>query len=602
MSNTRYQSTTAQTHETNAALAAVRGRVGNERSIKSREQFSQYLANYRFERDPFADVGTSGLFFSGGGRRQAVESLQHYLRYGTAPVFLTGHIGSGKSTVLKAFISELESDVDLSNVQAVLMMTPGQFFAAVAEGFAINQTARGAMDLASISQHLLDFIAGNAANERQSLICIDNVQDLTTEVISAIFDLLAASRGELQILFAGEKQAASLLEVAAERVGMLLNQIELPVFDQQTVHDYVRYRLDSVGYSGEYPLSEMQLQALSYRSQGSLSQLHHVARSMLVAGMDSAKPERSPFPLPHLLALIFLSIIITVSWRHEDNVQPAGEPEPIVLEGLVNRGVDSGSTGISLVEGDADTAALVNDDSATGDNPDSAAKTRAEIKAALNSLAQNPSSDAAAVNTLDPVNAKESLADMPATVVLAGSQQDVAVVNGSANTSVDALDEAGVNTQTGSVEAKAEVKKAAIASVDNQAAIDQASGAQAMASSGNSASSSQAAIKVESAHKRLMAWSELGYALQIFGTHNAKRAKQLVDEYFGSADLLFYETRHNGKPWFVVVNGPYSGRQAARLSIEQLPESLQRLRPWPRNIASIQADIRRYGAAIAADQ
>ncbi len=573
MSNTRYQSTTAQTHETNAALAAVRGRVGNERSIKSREQFSQYLANYRFERDPFADVGTSGLFFSGGGRRQAVESLQHYLRYGTAPVFLTGHIGSGKSTVLKAFISELESDVDLSNVQAVLMMTPGQFFAAVAEGFAINQTARGAMDLASISQHLLDFIAGNAANERQSLICIDNVQDLTTEVISAIFDLLAASRGELQILFAGEKQAASLLEVAAERVGMLLNQIELPVFDQQTVHDYVRYRLDSVGYSGEYPLSEMQLQALSYRSQGSLSQLHHVARSMLVAGMDSAKPERSPFPLPHLLALIFLSIIITVSWRHEDNVQPAGEPEPIVLEGLVNRGVDSGSTGISLVEGDADTAALVNDDSATGDNPDSAAKTRAEIKAALNSLAQNPSSDAAAVNTLDPVNAKESLADMPATVVLAGSQQDVAVVNGSANTSVD-----------------------------NHAAIDQASGAQATASSENSASSSQSVIKVESAHKRLMAWSELGYALQIFGTHNAKRAKQLVDEYFGSADLLFYETRHNGKPWFVVVNGPYSGRQAARLSIEQLPESLQRLRPWPRNIASIQADIRRYGAAIAADQ
>jgi DamX protein len=320
---------------------------------------------------------------------------------------------------------------------------------------------------------------------------------------------------------------------------------------------------------------------------------------MLVAGMDSAKPERSPFPLPHLLALIFLSIIIIVSWRHEDNVQPAGEPEPIVLEGLVNRGVDSGSIG--LAEGNADTAALVNDESATGDNPDSAAKTRAEIKAALNSLAQNPSSDAAAINTSDPVNATESLADMPATVVLAGSQQDVAVVNRSANrsanTSVDAPDEAGVNTQTDSVEAKAEVKKAATASGDNQTATNQAT-----ASLDNSASSSQAVIKVESAHKRLMAWSELGYALQIFGTHNAKRAKQLVDEYFGSADLLFYETRHNGKPWFVVVNGPYSGRQAARLSIEQLPESLQRLRPWTRNIASIQADIRRYGAAIAADQ
>lgn len=109
-------------------------------------------------------------------------------------------------------------------------------------------------------------------------------------------------------------------------------------------------------------------------------------------------------------------------------------------------------------------------------------------------------------------------------------------------------------------------------------------------------------VKTHSAHKRLMAWPQVGYALQIFGTHNAKRAKQLVEQYFGEADLLFYETRHNGRAWYVVVNGPYTGRESAKLSIEQLPEGLQRLRPWPRNIASIQADIRRFGAAVAADQ
>jgi septal ring-binding cell division protein DamX len=99
---------------------------------------------------------------------------------------------------------------------------------------------------------------------------------------------------------------------------------------------------------------------------------------------------------------------------------------------------------------------------------------------------------------------------------------------------------------------------------------------------------------VRQVNLRLQAWSNEGYALQIFGTHNEQRAKKLVEEYFGEADLLFYETRHNGKPWFVVINGPYSGRQTAQESIATLPESLRRLRPWPRNIASIKADISRY--------
>ena len=96
--------------------------------------------------------------------------------------------------------------------------------------------------------------------------------------------------------------------------------------------------------------------------------------------------------------------------------------------------------------------------------------------------------------------------------------------------------------------------------------------------------------------ERLRSWPETGYALQVFGTHNAQRARTLVEQYFGEADLLFYETRHNGKPWFVVISGPYSGRQAAQSSVASLPDSLQRLRPWPRNVASIMGDIERFHA------
>ena len=536
---------------------------GSGRSIKSQEQFKQYLSNYRFERDPFSDTGASGLYFSGGGRKEAVESLLHYSRYGSTPVFLTGHIGCGKTTTLKALISELESDVDVAIVPALLMVTPSQFFIAIASGFGVESMIDNVMDLAGITQQLLALFKDNAASERQSFLCIDNIQDLPAEVVNALFELLALADGNLGVLLVGEQTATAVLETAAEKSDLLLNRIELAAFDQQDVSAYVKYRLDAVGYGGEFPLTAMQLQALSYRSQGSLAQIHSVARSMLIAGMDNVKSERSPFPITHLLALIFLTLLIVIGWRHEKSAEVIAEPEPIVLESAVRaeaeplqvepldlKLLEGGSSEIKSLEVDAIIEVKQGDTKEVGveivnaitDIP--ADKTAKEVRLALNAL----------VSEVD-ASGSESL-NGPATAVIANN---------------------------GGVEVASTIDTS---TPDSIAAIVEPA----------------AKAKTHSAHKRLMAWPQVGYALQIFGTHNAKRAKQLVEQYFGEADLLFYETRHNGRPWYVVVNGPYTGREAAKLSIEQLPEGLQRLRPWPRNIASIQADIRRFGAAVAADQ
>lgn len=549
-------------------------------SNKSQQQFTQYLANYRFERDPFSDLGISGLFFSAGGRRQAVESLLHYLRYGTTPVFLTGHVGSGKTATLNAFVSELESDVDIAVIEAVLMMTPGQFFTAVADGFGIDQRADRVIDLTSLSQILLEFIGANAASERLSLICVDNVQDLTSEVVRAIFALIAAAGGELHVLFVGEQQATSILEGEAERTGLLLNRIELPVFDQQEVSAYLSYRLDSVGYGGEFPLSEMQVQALSYRHQGSLSQLHQLARSMLIAGMDNLKPERSPFPFPHIIALVILSIVIVIGWRHGESVDPKVEPAPIVLESAANKVVDT----------------------------DPVIDTVKEVSVASGSIADKVQSpvvvaqpnDKPSLVTQTPATASPAEASNEKT--LAEVRQALESLNTQAEASVDgAIEQAAVVAKDTEIDASAQQTEADTLSTPAPTANDKPLAPITETPIVAVDRVTSGVIQVESAHKRLMAWSDVGYALQIFGTHNAKRAKQLVDQYFGDADLLFYETRHNGKPWYVVVNGPYTGREAAKQSIDTLPESIQRLRPWPRNIASIQADIRRYSAAIAAD-
>ncbi len=507
------------------------------RDEKKRAQFNAYLARYRFERDPFIDQDNSGLFYPGSGRQQAVQSLLHFSRYGSTPVFLTGPAGAGKTATLSAAVRELKGDVDIASIRAELMMSTAQVFTALATGLGIDADPDSADDVEWLGQNLLAFFESNTAIERQSLICIDNVEDLGLEALTSVFTLLAAAEGKLAAVLVGQQQALSLLESAAETEDLLINRIELRPFSQSEVYDYVFYRLEAVGFKGEFPLSQMQLQALTYRSQGSVRQLHQVVRSMLMAGKASQIPSRKPFPLGHAVALIFLTILIV--FIYNSNVE---EPvsvknfEPIVLVGA-----QSGLT----QEPESNFQSSIDDEPPSMAKDAFAVKTADQVRTSLQALAND-------------------LPEAKNTDVVSGPQE-LAITAASTAVKVDratrdmATQEPDLNEESGNFE-------------------------------------------TENRRFMIAGWPDTGYALQIFGTHNPKRAKQLVEQYAKQLSLFVYETRYSGKAWFVVVSGPYIGRYEAKQAIQDLAPGLQRLRPWPRNIASIQSDIQRFSAVIDSEQ
>ena len=507
------------------------------RDEKKRAQFNAYLARYRFERDPFIDQDNSGLFYPGSGRQQAVQSLLHFSRYGSTPVFLTGPVGAGKTATLSAAVRELKGDVDIASIRAELMMSTVQVFKALATGLGIDIDPDSADDVERLGQNLLAFFESNMAIDRQSLICIDDVENLGREALASVFTLLAAAEGKLAAILVGQQQALSLLELAAETEDLLINRIELTPFSQSEVYDYVFYRLEAVGFKGEFPLSQMQLQALTYRSQGSVRQLHQVVRSMLMAGKASQIPSRKPFPLGHAVALIFLTILIV--FIYNSNVE-----EPVLVknfEPIVLVGAQSGLT----------QETKSNFQSSIDDEPPSTAKdaftvkTADEVRTSLRALAN----DLPAAKNTDVMSDTHEFVITTASTAL----EDDSVTRDIAFQEVDLKEESGY-------------------------------------------------LLTENRRLTIADWPATGYALQIFGTHNPKRAKQLVEQYAKQLLLFVYETRYSGKAWFVVVSGPYSGRDEAKQAIQDLAPGLQRLRPWPRNIASIQSDIQRFSAVIDSEQ
>ncbi|MDR9436909.1 MAG: SPOR domain-containing protein [Thiohalophilus sp.] len=83
------------------------------------------------------------------------------------------------------------------------------------------------------------------------------------------------------------------------------------------------------------------------------------------------------------------------------------------------------------------------------------------------------------------------------------------------------------------------------------------------------------------------------YTLQLIAGRNADAVRAFIDRHDLRGQAVFYQTRREGNPWYVVVLGNHADRQAALAAREQLPTSLREQSPWPRPFSDIHADLYR---------
>jgi DamX protein len=81
------------------------------------------------------------------------------------------------------------------------------------------------------------------------------------------------------------------------------------------------------------------------------------------------------------------------------------------------------------------------------------------------------------------------------------------------------------------------------------------------------------------------------YTLQIVAGENLKTVEEFIVEHKLRNNIAFYHSVRKGKPWYGLIYGVYTHKQAASSAISQLSIKLQRLKPWIRSMNSIQKDI-----------
>jgi septal ring-binding cell division protein DamX len=83
------------------------------------------------------------------------------------------------------------------------------------------------------------------------------------------------------------------------------------------------------------------------------------------------------------------------------------------------------------------------------------------------------------------------------------------------------------------------------------------------------------------------------YTLQLIAGQSEAAVKDFIRRHDLAGEAVFYQTRRDRQPWYVVVTGDYPTREAALAARQSLPATLREQSPWPRPFSDIHADLYR---------
>ena len=181
------------------------------------------------------------------------EALAHLL-YGAGEhggfVLLTGEVGTGKTTVCRAFLEQLPEGVDVALIVNPAM-TANELLLNICDEFRIP-VAAGERSVKLLVDRLNDYLLAAHANGRRPVLMIDEAQNLRPKVLEQIrllTNLETTKAKLLQIFLVGQPELKKMLEREGLRQinQRITARFHLRPLSAAETGDYIRHRVAVAG-------------------------------------------------------------------------------------------------------------------------------------------------------------------------------------------------------------------------------------------------------------------------------------------------------------------------------------------------------------------
>jgi general secretion pathway protein A len=207
-----------------------------------------YLDHFQLKDQPFRLTPDPDYVFWSEQHLKARRYLDSTVWLADGFVIITGEIGSGKTTLIQSFLSELDDKVVYALVSQT-QLTATEFLEAVLTAFGFKPFGKGKVELLDM---LNMFMIEQYAQGKHIALIVDEAQNLDLEVLEEIRMLSGIESNKekiLRIILAGqpelrEKIESPQLEQLMQRVRL---QFHLGPLKQREMREYVEHRISVAG-------------------------------------------------------------------------------------------------------------------------------------------------------------------------------------------------------------------------------------------------------------------------------------------------------------------------------------------------------------------
>ncbi len=228
-----------------------------------------YKDFFKFSKKPFDLAPNPEFLYLSRSHKKALTYLDYALKEKAGFVLLTGEVGTGKTTLIRDFISKLDGNIAVSRVFNTKVSSE-QLLAMVNDDFGLDVKGK---DKVNLLKDLNNFLIEEFEKRRYGLLVIDEAQNLTPELLEEVRLLSNLETGEvklLQIIMVGQPELADVLSQfelrqLRQRISIVCHLYPL---SRGETEEYIAHRLAVAGNKDAVKFSREAMEGIYAYSRG----------------------------------------------------------------------------------------------------------------------------------------------------------------------------------------------------------------------------------------------------------------------------------------------------------------------------------------------
>jgi type II secretory pathway predicted ATPase ExeA/pSer/pThr/pTyr-binding forkhead associated (FHA) protein len=247
-----------------------------------------YCELFHLKEPPFRLTPDPQFLFGSKQHTRAKAYMESTIWLADGFVVITGDIGSGKTTLIESFLTELPDDVVLAHISQT-QLSPVEFLQSLLVEFGFKPFAMRKIELLAV---LKDFLVKQYAEGKRVILIVDESQNLSRKVLEEIrllSGIEAQKEKVLRIILAGQPELADKLDSPnlrqlAQRIRL---RFHLSAFSKRETREYIEHRLGVAGAGQRKVFSDEALDSV-FRYTGGVPRLINILcdTAMLCAFAD----------------------------------------------------------------------------------------------------------------------------------------------------------------------------------------------------------------------------------------------------------------------------------------------------------------------------